>query len=482
MRISQHFQLGVRQAELDFVDIDTDGDTALFLDPFVLASRTDSWCEAAHTTLHSFFTFFINLVYAGQLDEARELFNYLHEPNETCLGLSRGRPRGNGVGDQDADRIFESLIHSRAATTGLLTDLEDCKVFVRGVDKDKTSDMTTNIMRKHLVDYTVEQCRLWDMPLRAGGQTGFYWNPVRREWQSDECENMIVDRRRILLVPKAVVSYCKKYTGQQYHQHFVLNFLQHEELRLRGPLVRRRYRRGVVVKEYVTKRSLVQEGGAAFDKDFLANFTLAHPEVFHDFRRSQRTKEPTVPLEEYSDNNIPAVCDYLEQKLIEIPPGPEAATRFHRTVVSILDFLFYPYLYAPAIEQEIHEGRKRIDVRFSNGASSGFFQRLPNQAQLPCPFIFVECKNYARDIANPELDQLAGRFSIQRGKVGLLVCRSLNDPELFKRRCRDTHVDHRGLIFPLVDEDLIAGLRARSLGIEATLEDLLERLYAYLAM
>ena len=58
------------------------------------------------------------------------------------------------------------------------------------------------------------------------------------------------------------------------------------------------------------------------------------------------------------------------------------------------------------------------------------------------------------ELANPELDQLAGRFGNSRGRVGFMVCRSLQDKQLFQKRCKDTAVDGRGYIIFLDDSDL----------------------------
>ena len=286
MRISRYFHLEVDQAELDFIDIDTARDTPLFLDPYLLALTQDPWSLEASGTVRSFFRFFLGLLYSGETEGARALFDNLHEPNETCLGLSRRRPKGRGVGDDDAQRIFDSLVASHAAKTGLLNDLEDCRVFVRGIGKDKASDMATNIIRRHLIEYTIQQCELWDIPLRAGCPSGFCWNADDRVWETGFTSNLYVNQRRILLVPKSVVSYCKQYAPDKYHRHFLLRFLQHEHLRLGTKLVQTRVRKDRTEVRFVTKKSLIERGGAAFDKDYLSTFTQAHPQVFESFRRS----------------------------------------------------------------------------------------------------------------------------------------------------------------------------------------------------
>jgi len=165
-------------------------------------------------------------------------------------------------------------------------------------------------------------------------------------------------------------------------------------------------------------------------------------------------------------------------KLGDIPSGAKDATNYHNIIVGILELLLYPNLSSPKKEKEIHEGRKRIDITFNNSSETGFFFTLPNNnALLPCPFVFVECKNYTGEVANPELDQLSGRFSNRRGRVGILACRTLDESDAFIKRCADTYHDDRGLIIPITDEDLrIALLEFPDNGTDA-LENILASKY-----
>ena len=97
-------------------------------------------------------------------------------------------------------------------------------------------------------------------------------------------------------------------------------------------------------------------------------------------------------------------------------------------------------------------GRKRIDIAYTNTATTGFFNWLG--LHYAASHIFVECKNYGKELGNPELDQMSGRFSPSRGQFGIVVCRQFEDKDLFVQRCRDTATDQRGFIIALDDLDL----------------------------
>ena len=84
----------------------------------------------------------------------------------------------------------------------------------------------------------------------------------------------------------------------------------------------------------------------------------------------------------------------------------------------------------------------------------GFFTYVPEKVNIPCPLVFIECKNYSKDIKNPELDQMIGRFSTRRGRLGIISCRKLDDEKLFLARCADTFKDDNGLIIPITDKDI----------------------------
>ena len=446
MKISRIYQLAKTQAELDFVDIDVAKDLPLFLDPFFLGNRTDQWSADATLTLKSFFQHLIDLIRSGKETDARHMFEHLHEPNATCLGLSKGRPEGNGVGKTDTVKIYDNLLKSKAIQTGLLQDIEDNMLFIEGFGKDKLSDMTTNIIRKDLMLYTQFQCKLHHIPLRKL-PSDFYWSRKDNVWTSEFTEMLLVKNRKILLVPKGVVSFNKSYTPDKYYNHFVLNFLQNEHLRMNTALVKK----GFDGAKRVTKKDLREKHPQT--KEFLREFTLKHPEVLEDFK--EKVTIESLKNSEISDVNLLELCKTLGAQLLNIPVGNNDASAYHSKILGILELLFYPDLINPIKEHEIHSGRKRIDISFDNASENGIFYRLSHNMRLPCQFIFVECKNYSLDISNPELDQIAGRFSINRGTVGLLLCRSLKNRQLFIARCIDTYKDQRGLIIPLADQDII---------------------------
>jgi len=455
MKISQIYKLNKTQHELDFVDIDSSRDKAVFIDPFFLSTRNQPWCIDVTRTIKSFFQYGIDLIKSNEIDKARGIFIHLNEPNETCLGLSKSKPQGHGAGDDDSRRIFESILESRAVQTGLVEDLEDTAIFIDNINRDKVSDMTTNIIRKHLIEYTQSQCYLWGIPLVNDVPSGFFWDSVNKKWDNGYTNRLVVSNKPLLLVPKISVSFHKEYIDQKYYQHFALNYLQEEHLARNSSLVRERTLKDGSKHRYVTKKD-IQEKEAPFSKEFLREFTKKHPEIFKDFKNAKAQSVQPIGNEALEDIDIVALVDYLITTLKSIIPGGEEAGKYHKFIIGVLELIFYPSLNNPIKEKEINDGRKRIDITFDNAASTGFFYTLHNIHQITSRYIFIECKNYSEDPHNPELDQLSGRFSVNTSKSGFLVCRNIEDKNLFLNRCRDLWKQKNELIIPLTDEEIIA--------------------------
>ena len=206
-------------------------------------------------------------------------------------------------------------------------------------------------------------------------------------------------------------------------------------------------------RKRVTKKSLAERYGAG--KLVCVDLTIPRPELLNRYRDAKRrlARQPMTheewaqaELQEYPD------WDALLANVAQISPGLADAGRYENAIETLLTALFYPALLHPYKQHPIHDGRKRVDITYVNAAKSGFFQWIGQH--YPSAMIFVECKNYGREIGNPELDQLSGRFSPNRGKVGLLVCRSIADRALMLERCCDTAGDDRGFVVAIDDEIL----------------------------
>ncbi|MCY8424741.1 hypothetical protein MOC70_08935 [Bacillus vallismortis] len=460
MKISEYFNLNRKQNELDFVDIDYENDMPLFLDPYFLSIREDRWSQQANATLENFFQYTLAQFKNGDIEEARRNFRFT-EPYETCLGLSKTGVKGKSIGDDDASELFQYILDSNALDDGLISSVKEIKIFVDNISHDKISDLCTNVIRKHLIEYTKSQCELYGIKLENGIATREYWDPENLEWTASYEEMLVINDKPILLVPKSIV--CRKrgyyYDSEQYARHFVLNFLVSEESRLNTSLVKRKKLKSGEIKTSVVKEEVAKKYNA-YSKGYLRKFTKQHPAFFESFKTSAKRKVSSLSnediLENYSDEFYLDIIDRLITGFSEINPGTTEANKFHNQIIACMNFLFYPSLTNPVKEKEINQGRKRIDLSYNNAAEEGFFFNLQTVKDIPSAYIFVECKNYTKDVANPELDQLNGRFSPNRGKVGFMVFRTCSNEEVLFQRCADYYRDNKNLILPMQDKDFIS--------------------------
>jgi hypothetical protein len=466
---SNRFNLNKTQSVLDFVDVPVNGDIQLFIDPFAISQRSDPWCINCHSILVSYFQLVIDRILRRDRTGAISLLSNLNEPNETRLGFSRGRPNGAGVGSFQAEQLFNTLSTSSAIRTGLVTSLEECELMIPGINRDKISDLTTNIIRKLLVEYTNAQCNLLNIPTQNVALHP-YFSIDQLSWVNEYHLLPVVAGFPILLVPKIIVRYDQSYDHQEYFQKFILNYLQAEHLTAVSSLVHT-LKNG---RQVVYKKDIAVNFPCTKENIFL--FTREHPDVLVSYRQELQQLETLGINDDILEEDEHNIARILIEALRSIPPGNTTASNYHNLMIGIVEFIFFPNLLHPIKEREIHERRKRIDILMENGARSGIFLTFHQIRRIPCSYIPFECKNYRTDVANPELDQLSGRFSTNRGMVGILCCRTFEDRQLFILRCHDTFSDGRGLIIPLDDNVIINLLENISNGLRYRNDDILNEI------
>ena len=308
---------------------------------------------------------------AGNTERSRELLNGLSEPNETCLGLSRGHTLGRGVSGKQALDLHDSLARSQAAQSGLLEELAECDLFVEGIGRDKVSDITTNIVRRLLIKYTQSQCELHGIKLCGDYPTGRFWDIQEGEWRNEYQPLPVIDNKRIILVPKYSVRRVLALASQEYYSHHIINYICEEELARNSPLVR-------ILKNgsrRVYKRDVKEK--FPFSKEFIAKFSEANPYVLENYKTfyaQVKGAEGTLKHTDFDEEFDEVLfAKSLMSSLAEIAPGRERADAYHKFMIGTLEFIFWPNLIYPHKEREIHDGRKRIDIAYTNAARGGFF-------------------------------------------------------------------------------------------------------------
>lgn len=457
--VCKHFGINRSQATVDFVDIDAHGDVALFIDPQALRTTPGDMAAECVFYLRSFFQTVIDAIRAGRDFEALSLLAKLSEPNETHLGLSQGRPRGRGIGRGFASTLLAALKTSEAVKTGLLEDLDETLLLVEGVGPDLVSDITTNVIRPILIKYTQDACERYGIPVVPDVVSGNIWDPAARRWTNGFHTPLpMVNDRKLLLVPKVFARRALAYDAGEFYREYILEDLEEAEFKSANRELVRVLRNG---DERIYRKDLRAKYG---DKRAdVAREVLKNPGALERYKKDKVVEEKGAPtdlvLSEIIGRPEPNY-DALLAAVRKVPPGTKHAKAYHEAVEQLLTALFYPALSFPKVEYALHNGRKRLDIKYTNVAMSGFFgwvRQITKSVIVP-----VECKNYATDIANPELDQMLGRFSERRGDVGIIVCRAFDNKKLFLDRCRDAALDGRGHVIVLDDADLASLVKARS--------------------
>jgi hypothetical protein len=121
---------------------------------------------------------------------------------------------------------------------GALKHLERLPLFVKGIDRDITSDITTRIIFQPLAAFTAQMVA--DFPEFAAGSHRLqtfrrqYWNRSTREWDEFDVQLPVANGKPLLLVPVEWARGWLLMSAGRYYGTSVLGYVQEDEAYVGG--------------------------------------------------------------------------------------------------------------------------------------------------------------------------------------------------------------------------------------------------------
>lgn len=223
-----------------FVDIEVTADNRLYVDPHAIRLRRtpQPFAGQALTCVDTFTREVTDSIIKGTpatRDTGQRLLQRFVEPWETRLGMSATGFRGHGGAEVVGSWIWEALNNDVEALVrvGVLKQIEDLPLFVDGVDRDITSDITTRIIFEPLARFTGHMLDTYPQFTSAEHKVEPYrrqvWNPAIRDWDEARMTLPVVKGRPLLLVPQGWARPTLLMSAGRFYETSVLSFAQLEQ-------------------------------------------------------------------------------------------------------------------------------------------------------------------------------------------------------------------------------------------------------------
>lgn len=246
-RITMHYEI---TDPVPFLDVDVAIDSRMFLDPHAIRLQRvpDPFAALANHATESFFHEVTRCALSPSTAERRrglDLLQHFEEPWETRLGLAKQGFGGHGGADDIGSWIWEALTTDLDALLriGVLQQIEDLPLFVDGIDRDITSDVTTRIVFEALVQFTGDTIAKFPQFRSTVHRIGTFqrqvWDVDQLEWTTKEVELPIVAGKPLLLIPRDWARPSLLMSAGRYYETSVLSYAQIEQaVRREGKLLK----------------------------------------------------------------------------------------------------------------------------------------------------------------------------------------------------------------------------------------------------
>lgn len=204
LNIATHYGLGKDQRELDFVDVNLKNDNLLFIDPRLIEISNAPLSKKMQKNIEMFWAELIKLVRAKDTKGITRILSGMKEPNETKLGYSSNRIKGNSISKKLKPKLIDAIKNNKAVQSGILSHFADIELFIEDISSDRISDITTKIIKSNLIEFTQEQCKIHNIPMSNFHQKDIF-NRENLSWENKDVLLPYYLGVPIIFVPKEIV-------------------------------------------------------------------------------------------------------------------------------------------------------------------------------------------------------------------------------------------------------------------------------------
>lgn len=418
-RLNDHYNLPLRQEDVDFAIPFLDEDIPLYLDPFLLWKSPSQMDNSLHSTITNAFNRLGGL-YLKEEDKAVEILTKLSECDEVGLGTSKTR-QGKKIGTGFASTILSAFTKVPKIREEGLAHFEVLQLLVDGFSKDRVSDFACNFIKSFLIDYTIQQSEKYEIP--SDMLTVEYLDTKKFKLVSTQVPLPVnpIRKEPILLVPKRWLRYMPWINFDDYFS----SYIEESEKLMDGRSIGR-----VEILEY--NRSNFGQVEAYVKRKQLEQKDCKNDPLF---------------------SQIPIISSKKKKNAImKLPTGLEnsADKEYENNLCPLLASMLYPEMDFAQTQSRTDSGVLIRDLIFYNNVAHNLLQEL--YELYGSKQIVFELKN-VKQLETEHINQLNRYLTDEFGSFGVIFTRNIPPKNVF-RNTIDLWAGQRRCIIVLDDTDL----------------------------
>lgn len=418
-RLNDHYKLPLTQERVDFAIPFLDEDIPLYVDPFLLWKSPSQMDNSLHSTITTSFNHLGELFLKNE-KEAVEILKELSECDEVGLGNSKTK-QGKKIGDKFANNILSTFKDIPQVQKHGYNHLESLQLLVAEFSKDRVSDISCNLIKSFLIDYTIQQAEKYKIPLSLVEISYFDTKKFKLVTEKNTLPINPITEQPILLVPKRWLRYVPWISLDDYFSSYIST----SEKLLQGRTISR-----VEVLEYNRHN---------FDQ----------VQAYIQRRQLEQTDCKNDPL----FTQIPVLSAKRKKKaILKLPTGKtdNADKDYENNLCPLLASMLYPELDFAQSQSRTDSGVLIRDLIFYNNISHPLLKEI--YEKFDSKQIVFELKN-VKEVDTNHINQLNRYLNTEFGRFGIIFTRNKPPKNVFENTI-DLWAGPRKCILILDDTDL----------------------------